>query len=269
MIVVEENPVMPNYVVYYRVSDVKQGQSGLGLEAQQTMFARLLVNRPGAKVGEYTEVETGKRLKKCLNRPQLQKAIAHAREAGATLVIAKLDRLARNVAFISALMESNLPIVCCDMPEADQFTLHILAALAEREGRMISERTKAALDVLKERGKKLGSHRPGHWDGVTKKGKSMRQQRDAGLQRAQSVVREAAREGMSNRYEPLVPWIRDLREGGATLQQIVDALNAKDCRTRVGKPWNVSTLRRVIHRYLGAEFLGQKTGVLNHCRAMV
>lgn len=247
------------YIVYYRVSDVKQGQSGLGLEAQRSMFAGLLARRPGEVVAEYVEVETGKTLRKSLRRPQLQAAIAHAREAGATLVIAKLDRLARNVAFISALMESKLPVCCCDMPEADQFTLHILAALAEREGRMISERTAAALQVLKERGVPLGSARPGHWSG-------REEQRDAGLRKAQAVVRDLAEQEMSNQYEPLVPWIRDLRKAGATLRQIVSELNAKQCRTRTGQAWNVSTLRRVIRKYLGETYLGQKTGVLNPCR---
>jgi len=245
------------YVVYYRVSDVKQGHSGLGLEAQRTMFARLLVGRPGTKIGEYTEVETGKRLKKCLRRPQLQKAIAHARKTRATLVIAKLDRLARNVAFISALMESQLPIICCDMPEADQFTLHILAALAEREGRMISDRTTAALDVLKSRGVKLGSHREGHWDGKKR-----------GFRQATAAAQNISREEMKKCYEPLVPWIKYMRESGLTLQQIVDQLNATESKTRTGKPWNESTLRRVIGRYLGANYLGSKTGVLNCCKAM-
>lgn len=242
------------YVVYYRVSDVKQGRSGLGLEAQQGMFAHLLVSRPGTKIAEYTEVETGKRLKKCLSRPQLQRAIAHAREAGATLVIAKLDRLARNVAFISALMESQLPIICCDMPEADQFTLHILAALAEREGRMISDRTKAALDVLKTRGKKLGSHRDGHWDG-----------KQRGFRQATAAAQKVALEEMKSCYEPFVPWIKHMRESGMTLQQIADQINATGSKTRAGRPWSGTTLRRVICRYLGSDYLGRKSG-LNRCK---
>jgi len=247
------------YVVYYRVSDVKQGQSGLGLEAQQAMFAGLLTRKPGTVVGEYTEVETGKTLRKSLRRPELQKAIGHAREASAILVIAKLDRLARNVAFISALMESKLPIICCDMPEADQFTLHILAALAEREGRMISERTTAALQVLKSRGVKLGSAREGHWDG---------KEHRRGFRKATETAQKMAEEEMKSRYEPLVPWIKYMRESGYTLQQIVDQLNATKSTTRTDKPWNVSTLRRVIRKYLGPDYLGQKTARLNPCRAI-
>lgn len=235
-----EEPVA--YVVYYRVSDQKQGKSGLGLEAQQAMFATFLLGRPDADrqvLGEYTEVETGKTLKKSQKRPELGKAIAHARVASATLVIAKLDRLARNVAFISTLMESQLPLVCCDMPEADKFTLHILAAVAEREGQMISERTSAALQALKARGVKLGSARPGHWDG-----------KERGWKKAQKVAREIIQEEMSERYEPLVPWIREMLAQGLNYRQIVDSLNAKGCKTRRNCPWNLATLSRVIKRFI-------------------
>jgi DNA invertase Pin-like site-specific DNA recombinase len=201
------------------------------------MFAHFLTGRPGTVLGEYIEVETGKTLKKSQRRPELTKAIAHARAANATLVIAKIDRLARNVAFISTLMESQLPLVCCDMPEADKFTLHILAAVAEREGNMISERTSAALQALKARGVKLGSARPGHWDG-----------RERGWKKAQQVAKEVVQEEMSQRYEPLLPWIREML-GTMTYRQIVDALNAKGCKTRRDQPWNLATLSRVIKRY--------------------
>jgi len=253
------------YVIYYRVSDVKQGRSGLGLEAQRSMFAAFLLARPGEVIGEYTEVESGKR---SLNRPKLQKALDHARAAKATLVIAKIDRLARNMAFIATLMESGLPFVCCDMPEADNFTIHILAAMAEREGKMISERTKAALQVLKDRGVKLGSARPGHWDGLTRSGKSMAAQRQIGLEKARESNGAAIQESMSRQYEPIVPWIRDMRKSGTTLQGIVDALNAKGCRTRRDMPWNMGTLRRVILKYLGQDYLGSLTSKLNPCKAI-
>lgn len=255
------------YVVYYRVSDVKQGRSGLGLEAQEAMFGTFLCVHPGEVIGEYTEVETGKSFKKSLRRPELRKAMDHAQAAKAILVIAKLDRLARNVAFISTLMESGLPFKCCDMPEADKFTIHILAALAEREGQMISERTSAALQALKERGVKLGSARPGHWEGLTKRGESMAERRELGLEKAQKASQKATQEEMSRQYEPLVPWIREMREAGLTFQRIVDALNGKGCRTRRDQPWNVPTLRRVILRFLGQDYLGQLTSKLNPCVA--
>ena len=250
------------YVLYYRVSDVKQGQSGLGLSAQKTAAGHFLTTHPGEVLGEYTEVETGKSLHKSKLRPELTKAIAHARSANATFIIAKIDRLARNVAFISALIESGLPFKCCDMPEADNFTIHILAALAEREGNMISERTSAALQALKDRGVKLGSARPGHWDG-------REHLREAGRKKAVEVSRRVREKEMAQRYEPIIPWIRDMREAGATFQGIVDQLNAKGCQTRRGNPWNVATLRRVIAKYLGSDYLGQKTAVLNRCRAMI
>jgi len=260
---------MSNYIVYYRVSDAKQGQSGLGLEAQRAAFAFFLKSRPGTVVGEYTEVETGKTLKKSLKRLELTKAIDHARAAGATLVIARLCRLARNVAFISALLETDLPIACCDIPEADRFVLHILAAVAEREGNAISERTSAALQALKRRGVPLGSSRPGHWDGMTKDGTATRaERRTYGLKKAHESSKTTIQAEMSQRYEPIVPWIRDMREAGQTLQEIVDNLNAKGCRTRYKKPWNVPTLRRVILKYLGPDYLGQKTSILNPCKVL-
>ena len=256
------------YVVYYRVSDAKQGRSGLGLEAQEAMFATFLRVHPGNMIGEYIEIETGKSLQKSRKRPELRRAMDHAQAAKAILVIAKLDRLARNVAFISTLMESGLPFKCCDMPEADKFTIHILAALAEREGQMISERTSAALQALKARGVKLGSARDGHWEGLTKSGESMVERRDFGLEKAHLASRETVQEEMSRQYEPLVPWIREMREAGLTLQSIVDALNAKGCRTRRDKSWNMPTLRRVILRFLGQDYLGQLTSKLNPCKAV-
>lgn len=260
---------MNRFVIYYRLSLMKDGSSGLGLDAQRAMFSAFLLSRPGEVVGEYTEVETGKTLKKSLKRPELTKAIDHARAAGATLAIARLDRLARNVAFISTLLESDLPVVCCDIPEADRFVLHILAAVAQKEGELISSRTKAALKALQERGVLLGSSRPGHWDGMTKDGTATRaERRTIGLKKAQVEGRKRIQEEMSQRYEPIVPWIRDMRAAGQTLQEIVDNLNAKGCRTRSEKPWNTTTLRAVILKYLGQSYLGYPGSKVRPCLAM-
>jgi len=143
------------FVAYFRVSTDRQGRSGLGLEAQKAAV-RDYVNGHGELVAEYIEIETGKRK----DRPTLSQALAHARRIGATLVIAKLDRLARNVAFTATLMESGANFVACDIPEANRLTIHILAAVAEDEARRISERTKAALAAYKARGGKLGSQHP-------------------------------------------------------------------------------------------------------------
>ncbi|GEP59651.1 recombinase family protein [Reyranella soli] len=141
------------FVAYLRVSTVRQGESGLGLEAQRAAVEAFARQHGGAIVASYIEVETGKRS----DRPELAKALCEARKAKATLLIAKLDRLARNVAFIANLMDAGVEFVACDQPFASRLTLHILAAVAEDEARRISERTKAALQAAKARGRKLGS----------------------------------------------------------------------------------------------------------------
>ena len=142
-------------VAYYRVSTKRQGRSGLGLAAQQSAVQAYADGR-GNVIAEYTEVETGKKA----DRPKLAEALAHARKARAKLVIAKLDRLGRNVAFISGLMESGVPFDCADRPGADPFRLHIEAAIAEEEARKIGQRTREALRAAKRRGVLLGASRP-------------------------------------------------------------------------------------------------------------
>lgn len=141
------------FIAYLRVSTARQGESGLGLEAQRATVEAFARQQGGQIVAEYVEVESGKRS----DRPELAKALAAARKGRATLLIAKLDRLARNVAFIAAMMDAGVDFVACDQPFASRLTLHILAAVAEDEARRISERTKAALQAAKARGKKLGS----------------------------------------------------------------------------------------------------------------
>src|ERR1700732_1524835 len=140
------------FIAYYRVSTGRQGASGLGLEAQRAAVYRHI--GAGQLAAEYTEVESGK---KHTNRPQLLTALQECRRKKATLVIAKLDRLGRNVAFISALMESGADFVCCDNPHANRLMLHMLAAFAAHEREQISQRTKAALAAAKARGVKLGN----------------------------------------------------------------------------------------------------------------
>src|SRR5580704_1542251 len=146
-----------SFVAYYRVSTQRQGRSGLGLEAQQKAVRDYLNGGDWRMVGEFVEVESGRRK----DRPRLAEALSMCRVHGAKLIIAKLDRLARNVAFISTLMDSGVDFEAADFPQANRLTIHILAAVAEHEARMISERTKAALAAAKRRGVKLGGHRAG------------------------------------------------------------------------------------------------------------
>jgi DNA invertase Pin-like site-specific DNA recombinase len=251
---------MRKYVHYYRVSTRKQEESGLGLDAQHRAIADYTNRKPGEVIGEYAETETGKSAKK---RPELQKAIAHANAAGAILVIAKLDRLARNVAFVSTLMESGLEFVACDVPTANRITIHVLAAVAEEEARLISKRTKEALAELKAQGVPLGSARPGHWEGMTLDGLHSRaDRRRQGCLRGREAAHRNVKDEMMKRYEPIIPWIRELRDSGCTLQGVVDNLNRRGYLTRRGFAWTKGTVYRLIKRYLGDSYLGQRTPVV-------
>jgi len=145
-------PAATSYVPYYRVSTARQGQSGLGLEAQQAAV-RAFVADPAQLLGDFVEVESGKKNQ----RPQLLAAIAAARAAGATLLIAKLDRLSRNAGFIFALRDSGVNFVCCDMPDANTLTVGLFAVIAQHEREMISKRTIDALTAKKARGAVLGT----------------------------------------------------------------------------------------------------------------
>lgn len=223
-----------NWIIgYYRVSTRKQEKSGLGLEAQQAAVADFARSRNCQILASYTEVETGKRA----DRPELAKAIAHAKRARATLVVAKLDRLARNVAFTSALMESGVDFLACDNPHANRLTIHILAAVAEDEARRISERTKAALAAYKARGGVLGAARP-ECRNLTD------QSRRKGLKAAGAVIRERADEA----YRDLGETLAKMRAGGFSYADIAKLLNAQGHRTRQGKNWCDVTVMRVCKR---------------------
>jgi DNA invertase Pin-like site-specific DNA recombinase len=204
------------FIVYYRVSTQRQGQSGLGIEAQKHACAHYDI------VAEYTEVESGKKS----NRPELAKALAHAKKIGATLLIAKLDRLARNVHFITGLLEAGVPITCADMPEADRTFLQMAAVFAEWEGRRISERTKAALAAAKRRGVKLGSPNPAKGGSVT------------GAQRANATAQVAPQ---------AMPIINALRKAGQSLRAIASALNEAQIPTAMGGQWHASSVRNLIN----------------------
>src|ERR671915_1397026 len=166
---------MEDCIAYYRVSTDRQGASGLGLAAQRQAVARFI--GAGHLVAEYTEVESGKKHR---NRPQLLAALADCRPRRAVLLIAHRDRLARNVAFIANLMESGVDFVAVDMPMANRLTIHILAAVAEHEREMISQRTKAALAAAKARGKRLGGDRGQRPSGAAQEAGRKAQQASAG-----------------------------------------------------------------------------------------
>lgn len=140
------------FVSYIRVSTAKQGASGLGLDAQKEAISRYLNGGNWELLAEFVEIESGKKD----GRPELLKALQHCKNTGATLVIAKLDRLSRDLHFISSLQKAGVEFVACDMPSANKFTIHIFAALAEHEREMISQRTRSALAALKARGVQLG-----------------------------------------------------------------------------------------------------------------
>lgn len=222
-------------IAYVRVSTQKQGQSGLGLEGQQTAIAGYALSSGGRVAKTYVEVESGKRS----DRPELAKAIAHAKRVKGRLVIAKLDRLARNVAFISALMESRADFVACDNPHANKLTLHILAAIAEHEAEMISQRTKAALAAAKARGVKLGSSRPGHWSGLEAV-------RRAAAAKASQMAKTVRAEQAKPVYEAVRPLAQQMRQAGGSLQAIADRLNEEGHSTVGGLPWNRMQVSRIL-----------------------
>ena len=225
---------MTNYIAYYRESTKQQGASGLGLEAQEASVIHH-VNGHGKLIASYTEVESGKKSE----RIELAKALGHAKRNKATLIVAKLDRLSRNVAFLSALMESKVDFVCADMPTANKLTIHIMAAMAEHEGKVISERTKAALVQAKKRGIKLGSHREGHWEG-------REQTRINGLVKGRVQAAKSNKAKKIEAYADLLPQVMEYRKLGKTFQQIADTLNASGHVTRRGKFWSHVQILRLV-----------------------
>lgn len=219
----------PRYVAYLRVSTEGQGRSGLGLEAQRTAVEAHAAATGGRIVSEFVEVESGRRK----DRPQLAAALEACRAARAILVIAKLDRLARNVAFVSGLMESGIEFVAADMPAVNRLTVHILAAVAEEEARLVSARTKAALAAAKARGVRLGNPRL----------------RTAGAAPALSARANAVQaENARRRAAAVLPYVEQARRAGAaTLADIAAALMARGVPApRGGHRWSPAQVRRTI-----------------------
>lgn len=210
------------YIAYYRVSTKRQGKSGLGLEAQRQAVINYIA--PELIDAEFTEVETGTNKK---HRPELDKAIELCKKHNATLLIAKLDRLARNVSFVSNLMDSGVKFKAVDFPEANELTIHILASIAQHEAKVISTRIKDALAVKKQKGEKLGN--PQNLTNEARKKGTL------------SIVAKAKNNENNQRAKAFIAQME-----GKTLQQIADALNESKFKTSRGKlftPTQVSRLR--------------------------
>ena len=219
------------FVSYLRVSTKRQGASGLGLEAQRKAVADYLNGGDWSLIEEVVEVETGKRN----DRPQLAEALRLCRVHGATLVIAKLDRLSRDAHFLLTLQKEGVDFIAVDMPHADRFTVGIMAMVAQKEREMISQRTKAALAAAKARGVKLGGDR-GNIRNVAAKG------REASL--ATRIAKADAKAA------DLASTIKQIRSAGdsPSLRQIAAELNARGIRSARGGAWSAAQVSRVLQR---------------------
>jgi DNA invertase Pin-like site-specific DNA recombinase len=221
---------MRSVIAYLRVSTGGQGRSGLGIEAQREAIARFVEAEGLELIGEHVEVETGKGSDALDRRPVLRDTLAEARKAKAAVVVAKLDRLSRDVAFIANLMAQRVPFIVSELgADADPFMLHIYAALAQKERAMIAERTRAALAQKKAQGAKLGNR--------------------TNLAEAQALGGAAAKVGADAFAANVLPVVRDLQASGVTATRaIAEALNARGIRTARGGEWHHSTVRNLLAR---------------------
>jgi DNA invertase Pin-like site-specific DNA recombinase len=219
------------FVAYERVSTARQGKSGLGLDAQRKAIDDFLASRGAEIIGRFTEVESGRKDA----RPELAKALHLAKLTGATLVIAKLDRLSRNAAFLLTLRDSSVHFLACDMPEANDLTVGIMALVAQQEREAISRRTKEALAAAKARGVKLGN--PNGAAALRRAGKG-------GVALRQKVVANADAHAAD-----LADVLMDIRaQGHITLRAIANELNRRGILTRRSGKWHVSSVRNLVQR---------------------
>lgn len=219
---------MTKYITYYRVSTQRQGNSGLGLEAQRSAVGRFTNNCPDCILAEFTDVESGKNN----NRPELLKAIAEAKRTNTKLLIAKLDRLSRNAAFIFTLRDSQVDFICCDMPDANSVTIGIMAVLAQDERERISQRTKHALTELKKRGVQLGTP-----DNLTQ------QARENSLR----IRQVNAHNNENNRKAGAL--VVAMRQQGKRFREITDELNRLGFKARKGGQLQITQVQRLFERY--------------------
>ncbi len=221
---------MTQIVAYCRVSTQKQGRSSLGLDAQRQAIARFIEAEGYKLTGEFVEVETGKGSDALERRPQLAAALAHARKTKAAIVVAKLDRLSRDVHFISGLMAQRVPFIVAELgADADPFMLHIYAALAEKERALISERTRHALAQKKVQGAVLGNQ--------------------TNLPAARLKAADSNRNAAASFAANVLPVVRQIRNAGAaSYQAVAQALNARGVRTARGGAWHSTTVRNLLLR---------------------
>jgi len=217
---------MKNYIAYYRVSTQRQGQSGLGLDAQKAIVQNNVGD--GVVVNEYIEIESGKKD----DRPQLQEALSECKAKNAILIIAKLDRLARSVSFIFDLKESGVEFQACDIPQANTLNLGIMATMAQYEREIISERTKAALAAKKAQGFKLGSPQ-----NLT----------DKARQRSIEVRRAKAKANKNNSTAAAL--VKVLRDNGLSLNAIAKQLNDNGYKTSTGKAFTHKQVTNLLKTY--------------------
>ena len=216
-------------ILYTRVSSAEQGKSGLGLQAQFNLIIDFCKAENIEVITHYEEIETGKGFDALDKRPQLAKALAHAKKEGASLIVAKLDRLSRNVAFISALMETKVSFIVAQLgKDADAFMLHLYAALSEKERELISTRTKAALAVLKAKGVKLGNPNS--------------------LDKARLSSNATNKKEATDFADVVLPTVLQFRNQGDTLPVIADKLNNMGVKTRRNGKWHASTVANILKR---------------------
>lgn len=221
---------MKKYIAYYRVSRKEQGISGLGLSAQRTSVTNFVKNQEGTIIQEFTEIETGTNKRE---RIEIHRAIELAKIEGAILVIAKLDRLSRNVNFVSSLMDAGIEFVAVDMPSANHFTIHIFSALAEQEAKLISSRTRLALAELKKKGIALGNPK---------------NLNDEARAKGTQKVKENAINNDRNRQAQSI--IVNCKEKGMSYRQIAQYLNELNFKTRYGNQFMAPTVHQLYTRTL-------------------
>lgn len=215
------------FVTYYRVSTQRQGASGLGMDAQRDAVRQFLNGGAWDVVGEFVEVESGRKTDE--QRPELAKALAECKRHGAVLLVAKLDRLARSVHFVSGLMRAGVKFVAVDLPEATDLTIHVMAAFAEHEAKRISQRTKDALAAAKARGVTLGSAGPANL-------------------RANIESRQRAADEFAVKFNGM---LAGMRNRGLSQREMVAEMNGLGIATSKGKAWTLIQLQRLIKRIDG------------------